>query len=411
MSMLSSHCHRRMSRYRNVEGLMAAAIVWVALTCSGESADVSAADAHVLKTAQDAFDARRYDQAVKLLEPLAARYPDVGDIPRLLAHAHYELRQFDRARKMAIAAIGAWRASADVLVRVAQIDQQRDDKQALINVVRLLTILEPDSQQWRLVYADLLAGADAVNEAITVYQSLVSKQPDSADLHLRLGNVLVKQGRSADAASALETAWHLGASDVRLPALLAGVWQSLGDDHQALAWLERAESLGEVPDPKQKLLHGTLLWKTGELDRATAVATQLTKSEAPDVKGQARVLLGRIAMQQGRVDTAIEHWQHAAAAGVESPELLTVLGMHYFNTGNFSAAAKVLRRVVDREDADNEQNLRNLIVSMLRANDRQAAQAYLGKYVERHGLSDPAMKLVRLLAQHDDGATQRAGER
>jgi tetratricopeptide (TPR) repeat protein len=396
---------------RDVEGLMAAVIVLIALTCPGESASVSAADAQILKTAQDAFDARKYDQAVKLLEPLIARYPDVGDIPRLLAHAHYELRQFDRARKMAIAAIGAGRASPDVLVRVAQIDQQRDDKQALINVVRLLTFLEPESNQWRLVYADLLAGTNAVNEAIAVYQSLVSKQPDSADLHLRLGNALAKQGRSADAASALETAWHLGAGDTRLPALLAGVWQSLGDDHQALAWLDRADALGAAPDPKQKLLHGTLLWKTGDLNRATAIATQLTKSETSELKGQARVLLGRIAMQQGRVDHAIEHWQHAAADGVESPELLTVLGMHYFDTGKYSAAVKVLRRVVDREDADNEQNLRNLIVSMLRANDRQAAQTYLGKYVERHGLSDPAMTLVRLLAQHNDEASQRAGER
>lgn len=103
-------------------------------------------------------------------------------------------------------------------------------------------------------------------------------------------------------------------------------------------------------------------------------------------------------MQQDRVETAIEHWQHAAAAGVESPELLTVLGMHYFNTGKFSAAAKVLRRVVDREDADNEQNLRNLIVCLLRADDRQTAQSYLGKYIERQGLNDQAMKLIRLLA-------------
>jgi tetratricopeptide (TPR) repeat protein len=382
------------------------ALIVIFCCASARATEIASDDAKKLSSAQAAFDARKFDLAVQVLAPLRAKYPDHGDIPRMLTHAYYELGQFENARKSALQAVGAGRLAADVLVRIAQIDQHRDDKLALINVVRLLTVLEPDSRQWRLVYADLLAGTEAINESIAAYRALLVDQPDSANVHLRLGNALLKQGRSADAAAALETAWHLGANDARLPALIAGAWQSLGDDSQALAWLERAEGLGEGQDPKQTLLRGTLLWKVGELDRAVAVATPLAKSSTPEIQGPAQVLLGRIAMQQGRVDAAIEHWQQAAAAGMESTELLTALGIHYFNTGKFSTAAKILRRVVDREDADNEQNLRNLIVSLHRASDRQAAQTYLGKYVERHGLSDEAIKLVRLLAQPDPPATQ-----
>jgi predicted Zn-dependent protease len=383
-------------------GLWRAVAVALVLCCAGASAaEIAPDDAKKLVAAQQAFDARKFDQAVRILLPLRAKYPDFGDIPRLLTHAYYELGQFDPARQAALQAIGSGRFAADVLVRVAQIDQQRGDKHSLINVVRLLTILEPENRQWRPLYADLLAGTDAVKESVAACQALLDEEPNSAELHLRLAQSLVKLDRPSEAAAAFETAWHLGAQDERLPLMLAGVWQSLGDDRQALAWLERAETLAPATDPKQKLNRANLLWKLGELDRAAATAAELSKSADNSVQGQAQVLLGRIAMRQNRLDAAIEHWRQAAAAGVDSPELLTVLGMHQFNCGKYAAAAKILRRVVDREDAENEQNLRHLIASLAHAQQSAAAKTYLTKYIERHGLGDHTIKLVQLVARQD----------
>jgi tetratricopeptide (TPR) repeat protein len=360
--------------------------------------EVAPEDAQTLKSAQTAFDAAKYADAVKLLLPLRTKYPDHGDIPRMLTHAYFELGQFDDARATALAAIGAGRLSPDVLGRIAQIDQRRDDRLALLNVVRLLTVLDPENRQWRLVYADLLADSDALDESAGVYRALLAEQPDSANVALRLGNVLVKRGDRDEAAKTLETAWHLGAADPRLPAAIAGLWQELGDDQQALAWLERAAALAETPDPQQQLQLGHLHWKLGNHDRAVDVVKDLTASKTSPIKRQAHVLLGRIAMDRQQVEEAIAHWQQAAAAGETGTDLLAVLGAHYFNSGDYKTAAKVLRRVVDEERADDEQHLRFLVSSLIRAGDAAAARDYLRQYIERHGMSEDATRLVRLLA-------------
>jgi tetratricopeptide (TPR) repeat protein len=362
------------------------------------AADVTPEDAQTLVAAQKAYDTAKYAEAVRLLLPMRAKDPDHGDIPRMLTHAHFELGQFEKARDTALAAIGTGRLSPDVLGRIAQIDQRRDDRLALINVVRLLTVLDPGNHRWRMVYADLLAGSEALDESAGVYRALLAEQPDSADIALRLGNVLLKQKRFEDAAATLETAWHLGAADARLPTTIAGAWQQLGDDRQALAWLERAAALEQSANPQRQLQIGHLLWKLGEHDRSVAAVSDLSSSEDNAIKSQAHVLLGRIAVDRKQVEKAISHWQQAAAAGETGPELLSVLGAHYYNSGDFKTAAKVLRRVVDQEQAEDEQRLRFLILSFIRSGDPATARTYLRQYIEQHGLSEEAKALIRSLA-------------
>ncbi|RIK84758.1 MAG: hypothetical protein DCC68_00255 [Planctomycetota bacterium] len=380
-------------------GKLALACLAVAVCARvGFAAEVSPEDAQTLQAAQKAYDGAKYADAVKLLLPLRTKYPDEGDIPRMLTHAYFELGEFDAARDAALTAIGAGRLAPDVLGRIAQIDQRRDDRLALVNVVRLLTVLEPANRQWRLVYADLLAATDALDESVGVYRALLAEVPESANVALRLGSVLVKQERHAEAAAMLETAWHLGANDPRLPTTLAGIHQQLGDDRQTLAWLERATANAEAVSPERQMQLGHLLWKLGEHDRAAAAVEDLAKSGEAKFKSQAHMLLGRIAMDRQRVEEAIAHWQTAAASGEPGTDLLAVLGAHYFNTGDFATAAKVLRRVVEAEKSENEQHLRFLVLSLFRAGDTAAARGFLRQYVERHGMSEEAQSLVRAIA-------------
>ncbi len=388
---------------------IAAALLLAAMIArAGVAAEVTPEDTQVLVAAQRAYDGNKYAEAVKLLLPMRAKYPDHGDIPRMLTHAYFELGEFSKARDTALAAIGTGRLSPDILGRIAQIDQRRDDRLALINVVRLLTVLDPGNHRWRLVYADLLAGSDALDESAGVYRALLAEEPNSADVTLRLGNVLLKQKRIEEAAAALETAWHLGATDSRLPTTIAGAWQQIGDNRQALAWLERAASLDGAVNPQRQLQIGHLLWNLGEHDRAVDAVSMLTSSDDNAIKSQAHVLLGRIAVDRKQVEKAIGHWQQAAAAGETGPELLSVLGAHYYNSGDFKMAAKVLRRVVDEEKADDEQRLRFLVLSLIRSDDPTTARTYLRQYIEHHGLSDAAKSLVRSLAKEKPSEVKQA---
>lgn len=371
--------------------------ILVTLFCrTALSAELTAADARSLSDAQTALNNSNHQRAVELLLSLRAKYPTLGEIPRLLTHAYHALGQTDKARETALAAISVGRLTSDVLVRLAQIDQQRDDRLALLNTVRLLTIVEADDYQWRLIYGDLLADSGQLEESRGVFQSLVDERPESADLYLRLGDIATRLGDPEAAATNLETAWNLGADNTRLARTIAGLQQQLGNDIAAVAWIERAVAASPSSDEKLQLEHAQLCWNAEQTERAAAAARPLINSPTDEIAAQAHVLLGRIAMGNQEVDAAISHWREATARGVDSPQLLAVIGADYFNKGDFNRAAAVLKRVVDGAEAAEEQHLRFLVTSLIRAADLSNARTYLRHYVEQFGMSDAAKQLVRL---------------
>lgn len=392
--------------------LLALSVVTSSAPSSALAIEVAAEDVQAIEKAQAAYDAGRFAEAVTLLAPLRTKYPDQADIPRLLTHAYFALGDFARARESALAAIAGGRLSADVVGRIAQIDHRDNDEVAALSAVRLLTILDRDDRRWRMAYAAMLATSGSFDESAAVYRALLAAQPADADVAFRLGNVLVEQQRTTEAAAVLETAWRLGADDDRLPVKLAAVWQSLGDDRQAVAWLERAAAATKA-DPAVELRIAQLHLKIGDLDRAAETARRLTASDAKPVAAAAHRVLAHVAVARGKIDDAVAEWRKAASRGDADVGMLAALGVHCFNAGDFASAAKYLRRVVDAEAAGSEsdgheseeaeRNLRFLVISLIRSDDLDAARGYLRQYLERHGLSDEAKTLVRSLARRGDG--------
>lgn len=379
-----------------------ACLVSIFLSVSAEAVELTTEDVRTLRKAQHAVNTHQHDEAVKLLLPLQSKYPTLGDIPRLLTHAYHGLGDFERSRKAALDAINAGRLTSDVLVRLAQIDQQRDDRLALINTVRLLTVLEAESDDWRLIYGDILANSGAFRESATVYQSLIDGIPDSALLQMRLGNVLLKLDQLNDAVVSLETAYHLGAADSRLPLTIAGVWQRLGDHRRAVAWMDRALAIGPADELLQLQL-AQQLFGLKEFDRARQQAEPLSRSTKPQLKSQAHLLLGQIAMNRGQSELAIQHWQQSVASRIDAPNVLKSLGAHYYNSGNFERAAEFLARAVDAEDGTDEENLRFLVISLIQSANQEDGRRYLRWYIERQGLNGDAKKMIQLLVSKDSG--------
>ena len=184
-------------------------LVWMGL-CGQRmlAADLTANDASTLQNAQAALDTGEFDKTVTLLTQLRAKYPDVGDIPRLLAHAYYEQGRFAEARQVALEAIAVGRLTPDVLACVARIDRERDDTVALMGAIRLLTVLDAGNRDWRMIYGELLTDTGTLDEAATTYRSLLAESPNDSRAALLLGNVLLQQRKLRDAASAFETAWR-----------------------------------------------------------------------------------------------------------------------------------------------------------------------------------------------------------
>jgi tetratricopeptide (TPR) repeat protein len=283
----------------------------------------------------------------------------------------------------------------DTLATIAQIDRERNDAVALLGAVRMLTVLDAGNRDWRIIYGDLLTGARQYEEAAAVLRTLLNETPDNAPLALRLGNVLIQQRQLREAAATFETAWRLGAADPQVPRMIAGIWSEEGDFRQALLWAERAEKQATQPDPRLILQLADLHFKLQEHEVAESYAKRLADADDRTMKAPARLILGQIAVARGDTETAMGHWRVAVDSGYTGVDLLSHLAAYYYNARDFASAATYLQRVVDQEDAANEQLLRFLIVSCLQVKDQKRAEVYLQKYLERHGLSEEASNLIK----------------
>ncbi len=357
------------------------------------AAEFKPEDATKLQQAQTNINNENYQAAVEPLLGLQQVYPDAGVIPRLLTHAYFGLKQFDLSRKAAVAAINSGQVSADVLTRIAQIDDQRDDKLALLNTVRLLTIIDENSQQWRITYGDLLLSSGAYAECIQVFSTLAETHPDSAVLQARLGNAYLRAERFREAATTLELAWRLGPKQPKLMLAVAGAWDKLGDTEQTARWLERAIA-AQPTNPKVSLQLATSLVAIDQSGRAKSVLTPLLDNSPNVIKTDAHGMLGSIAMEAKDTAKAVRHFEAAHALGAKTVKLSRLLGAYHFNAKGFEKAAAFLREAVSAEQS-HEETRRFLIYSLIQLKARSEARKQLRVYIEQNGLTEQAKLLAK----------------
>lgn len=356
----------------------------------------SSDDAKVLQQAQQAQQSGNHDRALELLSPLHESGPSMPDVPRLMAHSYLALQRYDKARAAAVEAIGEGRMTVDLLAILAQVDRRRGDEVALLNDVRLLMLLDVNDPAWRQLFGQLLATTGQPAAAESVLRQLVEASPAQPRLWAQLGNVLVELQRHDEAAAVYETAWRLGDRDPQTAALLAGLYQRLGDADAALRWLDRALLAQKPPAPKLRLQQAQLLYAAGESDAAAMSAAAVLEAPDRSLVAEAHRLLGRLAMQRHDIDAALVHWHKAVDAGSADRSMLLALGRLHFSRDEFDPARQYLARYITTGPVD-----RATLLTLARAtihSDTSPDRVHhaLHIYVERFGLDDDARDLIHL---------------
>lgn len=331
------------------------------------AADLTSADFERIRAAQNAYNNGKQAEAAKLLEPLRSKYAMLN---QLRSRSPYLYRRL----------LSKYPVLAEMPRLLAQADQRPSQAATGRSTARKAST----------------SGSSSTD--VVKYRKLLKEKPESGKLHWQLGNALLRGLDFRAAAVELETAWHLGQTNAQIPIKLAATWQELGDDRQALAWMQRAVSSNAKTDDLLRLELMQLCWKEKEFEHAQDAAEPLLTSEKPEVQSQVHVLLGQIALENDQVDVAIKHWEQAIETGLTSPKLIVAVGAHCYNAGDFQAAAKYLEQAMSDENEVTEENLRFLVLSLLKKGDLTNARPYLRQYIELHGLSGNARKLVRLLA-------------
>ena len=187
----------------------------------------------------------------------------------------------------------------------------------------------------------LLASYRQYDDAIRHFQIAAKASPDSDDVKFDLADAYFRKGQYQPALDSALSVSAEGQKDDAYLALLGDIYSHLGDATKATQIFE--DAIRRNPDNDQYYLSLSLAQlRAGNL----AAADATLKKGLERVPGSGKILwgLGVISALRGDADQASANLQRAVDLLPEWPGSYSVLGVLYYQTGQYSKAREVLAR-------------------------------------------------------------------
>jgi len=187
----------------------------------------------------------------------------------------------------------------------------------------------------------LLAGYRQYDDAIAHFQSAARANPDSDDVKFDLADAYFRKGLYQPALDAAQSVSADGQKDDAYLALLGDIYAHLGDSAKATQIFQ--DAIRRNPDNDQYYLSLSL----AELRANNLPAAESTLAQGLQrVPSSGKILwgLGVISALHGNADQASASLQRAVDLLPEWPGSYSVLGVLYYQTGQYSKAREVLAR-------------------------------------------------------------------
>lgn len=300
----------------------------------------------------------RFAEVVSILQPLLATLPpgaDADDAERLLAHAYFELGDLATARAHFARLLLRAPPQLEFLTQLARIDAERGRRGTALDALRLAAVIEPTHRGLALWLADVALTVGAAGEAEARLEQWIEHSPADAEAFVRWGEVAERLGRTAAARARYRTAYHLGRRTPALAERLGRLAMADSDPESAAEWFERAAALAGW-DPADILAgRGAILayecavaWHVaGQSERALArLDDALTAGLPTPTRALAQWLRGRIAVEHGHEEIALEAWTLVLDSTAETAEVVTFLAEAYTRRGRLAEAEACLNRPI-----------------------------------------------------------------
>lgn len=199
---------------------------------------------------------------------------------------------------------------------------------------------DPSRNPVRLKLGQVFLQQGLLDQALTNFQDLRTREPESSPVHEGLGQIYLMQGKHQEAEKALTKAIALNPAS----------WQS----HNLL---------GLLYDQQQR-----------HTEAIASYHTALThRSREPNVLNN----LGLAYALSGNYEAAIESYEQAVSAGSSSPKLYNNLGIAYVQRRRYADALNTFKKAMDEPRAYN-----NLGVALLGVNNAKKAVVCFEKAIE-----------------------------
>lgn len=268
------------------------------------------------------FLSKRYAEAIDLLEPLAARWPDDVDVAYQLGMNLYREGRQDQALPL-LSRAAAEDRHFDAMWVLALHHYRRAEWEAGLAYAEHYTRVRPDDDRALGLLGTYYLKVERFDDAVRVLDRFVEAHPDNVAAMINRANALFRAGRVGEAATAYEQLLDRYPDRLRLAYNLAAIRMRQGQCGDALPLLDRF--LERQPD------HATATYfradcylRTGEIKRARAGFERvlvLSPNNAWAYHG-----LSRIAESTGQRAEAMETALKALELGPEQWEIVSWVG-------------------------------------------------------------------------------------
>ena len=325
----------------------------------------------LLDEAQAALDRNDYEAAIPPLQKFIAEKPDVAFAHFQLAYAYTALKRPDDARQEYERSIALDPKMPEAQLNLGVLLLERQPAAAVAALRRAVELLPSESRPRYLLGLAQERSGD-FSGAAESFAGATRLDPKDLDSLTRLGQVLLRLGKSADAEGKFRAALELQPNS---PEALQGLAQSLDQQKKPQAVDAYRNYLAAEPDDKAarlRLVH--LLVEQQKYDEAVA-------ENAKDNAGQPATvddlkLRADIEINQKKLDEAITTLRRALALAPNDAQLHGGLGRIYLEKRQFADAEKELKAALEL-DRNNLAYWKDLSSTYYLAGNCQAALAAL----------------------------------
>ena len=325
----------------------------------------------LLDEAQAALDRNDYEAAIPPLQKFIAEKPDVAFAHFQLAYAYTALKRPDDARQEYERSIALDPKMPEAQLNLGVLLLERQPAAAVAALRRAVELLPSESRPRYLLGLAQERSGD-FSGAAESFAGATRLDPKELDSLTRLGQVLLRLGKSADAEGKFRAALELQPNS---PEALQGLAQSLDQQKKPQAVDAYRNYLAAEPDDKaarSRLVR--LLVEQQKYDEAVA-------ENAKDNAGQPATvddlkLRADIEINQKKLDEAITTLRRAIALAPNDAQLHGGLGRIYLEKRQFADAEKELKAALEL-DRNNLAYWKDLSSTYYLAGNCQAALAAL----------------------------------